>query len=100
MVYEEIKASTNKIAAVPASEYEWLLMHLSIRDFFIFTALKHGDKMMRVEGEWLVFFCLNSRLVENFRVAVDSYQAILTAIYALMAGDGLRYVDASTLMLW
>lgn len=34
----------------PGDTFEWLLMHLVIRDFYIYTALKHGDALFEVGG--------------------------------------------------
>ncbi|GFR39854.1 hypothetical protein Agub_g351, partial [Astrephomene gubernaculifera] len=43
-------AAAAAAAAAVAAECDWLLMHLCIRDFFIFTALKNGEKMMGEGG--------------------------------------------------
>ncbi|GAX72844.1 hypothetical protein CEUSTIGMA_g299.t1 [Chlamydomonas eustigma] len=48
-VYHEVCAVRSE-GLVPASECEWLIMHLQVRDFYLFTALKEGDSVLRPEG--------------------------------------------------
>ncbi|CAL8470116.1 g9658 [Coccomyxa elongata] len=48
MVYAEIQRARQQVGA--DSGHSWLIMHLVIRDFFLFTALKEGDKLEQPGG--------------------------------------------------